>query len=126
MLSMTLEQGLILSNCALLVFSVFSGFLFYRQSKKNVDAVQYQLNNAQSEYAALAKSSLGVGRRLKKLEQKVTQDFTSNRSAPEEAIYQQAQKLVDMGASADDLVASCGVARAEAELLVSLQRQQTH
>lgn len=126
MLMITLEQGLIISNCALLVFSVFSSVLVYRKSKKQITTLHQQLKHTQTEYSALAKSSLGVGRRLKKLEQRMLQGQVTGFNTSDEAIYQQAQKLVDLGASAEDLVNNCGVARAEAELLVTLQRQTTH
>ena len=68
-----------------------------------------------------------MGRRLKKLEHRVVENERKPALATAyEALFQQAQRLVDMGATADDLVTSCGVARAEAELLVSMNRQPAH
>jgi predicted PurR-regulated permease PerM len=44
-------------------------------------------------------------------------------SDPEVKLYQQAKKLIASGTSIDELVESCGIPRAEAELLYSLHQQ---
>jgi hypothetical protein len=79
------------------------------------------------DFEAMNKSTFGIGRSVKKLEQRLVENERKpTLASSDEALYQQAQRLVGMGASADDLVSSCGVARAEAELLVSMNRQFAH
>ena len=73
---------------------------------------------------AMSKSTIGIGRRVKQLETRLQQaERHAVMPGSEDARFEQASRLVGMGATANDLVDNCGVARGEAELLVSLRRQ---
>lgn len=127
LLSISMVHWLLISNGLLLVAFVV-GFMFLRkQHKQDLQHWQNQAQKLRFDLDAMSKSTVGIGRVVKKLEHRVSANERKPAMATsDEALYQQAQRLVGMGATADDLVSSCGVARAEAELLVSMSRQTTH
>lgn len=125
--SLTMEHWLLLSNCALLAIGVVAFVMTKRQYQREAAEWQQQAHKIHHEYNAIVKSTVGMGRRMKKLEQRLSEtERKPALASADEALFQQAQRLVGMGASAEDLVNSCGVARAEAELLVSMNRQVAH
>lgn len=121
--SLTLMHWLLIGNIALLV--VVGGLLasLWRQQRMESRRLQLVVYSLQQAHEALSHSAIGMGRRLKQLDGRVQQ--TERKvvlSAKDEATYNQASRLVSLGATASDLVENCGVARAEAELIVSLNR----
>jgi len=112
----------------MLLLATVAGFVLVK--KKYQGDLQYwqqQTQKLRHDFEVMSKSTFGIGRCVKKLEQRLLESERKPALASsDEALYQQAQRLVGMGASADDLVSSCGVARAEAELLVSMNRQVAH
>jgi len=122
--SMSVVHWLLISNGLLLIATVVGFVLVRRQYQKDLQNWQSQTQKLRQDVDAISKSAFGVGRSIKKLEQRLSENERKPALATtDEALYQQAQRLVNMGASADDLVSSCGVARAEAELLVSMNKQ---
>lgn len=122
MLSFTLVHWLMISNAVLLALLVFVVGLTQVRYKQRMRSMNDTINNIQHTQTSLTQSTLGMGRRLQaineqlhKTEQRMLLPHT------DEAVLAQAARLVQLGASASDLVESCGVPRAEAELMVSLQ-----
>lgn len=74
---------------------------------------------------AVSAGSIGVGERLtgvsRELSQALERQAELEHRDPGQLPYRQAAKLVGLGASVDDLMESCGLSRAEAELLNLLQ-----
>lgn len=105
------------------VLMVLLGLLWRRQSQMAAQ-LSHTLQLVQQSQSALTQSTVGMGQRLKQLDTKV-QHAERRTLLPmaDEAMLAQAARLVQLGASANDLVDSCGVPRGEAELLVSLQRK---
>lgn len=125
--SMSMVHWLLVSNSLLLVATVVGFVLVNRKYQNDILSWQQQTQKLRHDFEAMSKSTFGMGRCVKKLEQRLIENERKPALASsDEALYQQAQRLVGMGASADDLVSSCGVARAEAELLVSMNRQAAH
>lgn len=125
--SMSVVHWLLISNGLLLIATVVGFVLVRRQYQKDLQSWQAQTQKLRQDIDAISSSAFGVGRSIKKLEQRLSENERKPALATsDEALYQQAQRLVNMGASADDLVTSCGVARAEAELLVSMSKQAAH
>jgi hypothetical protein len=125
--SMSMVHWLLVSNSLLLVATVVGFVLVNRKYQNDLLSWQQQTQKLRHDFEAMSKSTFGMGRCVKKLEQRLIENERKPALASsDEALYQQAQRLVGMGASADDLVSSCGVARAEAELLVSMNRQAAH
>lgn len=124
MASLSLMHGLLIANLGL--FMVLAGLLWSvrRQQVRESRRLDTAVQAIQQAQAALTKSTVGMGRRIKQLDGRV-QDAERRVVLPatDEATFMQASRLVGLGATASDLVESCGVPRGEAELIVSLRRQ---
>lgn len=90
---------------------------------------QYQalVKVLRNEIRVMNSGAIGVGRRLKQVEGRLNitaekQQELENRD-PGALAYNQAAKLMEMGADVDDLVVNCGIARPEAELMALLHRE---
>ncbi|CCK75428.1 MAG: DUF2802 domain-containing protein [Oleispira antarctica] len=125
--SLSMVHWLVISNVMLLIATIVGFVLVKRKYESDQKVWKQQTDKLRHDFEAMNKSTFGMGRCVKKLEQRLVESERKPALATsDEALYQQAQRLVGMGASADDLVSSCGVARAEAELLVSMNRQVAH
>jgi len=93
---------------------------------------QQQLN--QSEVEELRATVIGVGQRLLSLEHQLDQHRADLQQLseqqqslqlfdPESKIYSRAMKMVQLGASLDEIMRECELPLAEAELLFNLHRQ---
>lgn len=122
MLSFTLVHWLMISNAVLLVLLALVVVQAQVRQNRQAQSMNDVINNIQQTQNSLTQSTLGMGRRLQAINDKLHK--TEQRILlphADEAVLAQAARLVQLGASASDLVESCGVPRAEAELMVSLQ-----
>jgi hypothetical protein len=106
--------------------SVASVVLFLRVQKQERQH-QALINVLRNEISAMTNSSIGMGRRLIEVEQKLNmtadkQLELENRD-PGVLAYNQAARLMEMGADVDDLVKNCGIGRPEAELMALLHQE---
>ncbi|SEG58013.1 DUF2802 domain-containing protein [Marinobacterium lutimaris] len=88
---------------------------------------QALINVLRNEIRAMTNGSIGMGKRLLAIEHLLNitvekQQELENRD-PGVLAYNQAAKLMEMGADVDDLVRSCGIGRPEAELMALLHRE---
>lgn len=88
---------------------------------------QALINVLRNEIRAMTNGSIGMGKRLLTIEHRLNitvekQQELENRD-PGVLAYNQAAKLMEMGADVDDLVRSCGIGRPEAELMALLHRE---
>lgn len=95
-----------------------------RQHKKSHQALITVLRN---EIQAMTSGSIGMGKRLVDIEQRLNtttekQQELANRD-PGVLAYNQAARLMEMGADVDDLVKDCGIGRPEAELMALLHNE---
>ncbi|MEC7545748.1 DUF2802 domain-containing protein [Thalassolituus sp.] len=125
--TLTLVHWLLIGNFSVLLIA--AGFIvaLIRQQSKETQLLEQQIQQLQQGQDAISKSAIGLGRRMKQVEVKAA---TAEKQRPVvsevDNRFEQASRLAGMGASADDLIDSLGVARAEAELMVSMrQRAQT-
>ena len=93
------------------------------QSRKT----QALINVVRGEIKAMTTGSIGMGKRLKSIEHRLNltvekQQELENRD-PTQLAYNQAARLMEMGADVDDLVRNCGIGRPEAELMALLHRE---
>ncbi len=124
MVTLSLVHGLLLGNIVMLL--VVGGFLWFLRRQQQLDTQRFEQHLIVLEQSsdAMSKSTIGIGRRVKQLEARLQQaERHAVMPGAEDARFEQASRLVGMGATANDLVNNCGVARGEAELLVSLRRQ---
>ena len=88
---------------------------------------QHKLSQLKQNQEAMNQSVVGMGRKIRQLTERLGEAEQRSLFTPgDEASYQQAARLVSLGASARELVENCGMARAEAELLVSLKGGRPH
>ena len=98
-----------------------------RQLSVQIEQMQQQLQTGLAEIAELRSGVVGVGRRTVKLEQfqqTLQQQQQIQLFDPESKLYSRAMKMVQLGAGLDEIIRECELPRAEAELLISLHRQQ--
>ena len=127
MASLSLMHWLLIGNMGLML--LVGGFLWSirRQQVKESQRVDSAVNDLQQAHEAMSKSTIGMGRKLRQLDGRMQQaERRVVLPTTDEATYHQASRLVGLGATASDLVDNCGMARGEAELLVSLKRPATH
>jgi len=120
----------------ILLLLVTSGYLWQQQRRLQRQQLTLltQLEQQQKDMRALLQSSTQVGERVGRLE-RATKQLASrqeeqglrgrDRGDEEYDIaYAQAIKLVRKGASVEELVDICGLARDEAELIMRMHRRQ--
>ena len=119
--SMLVPAAMILSALSITV-SLLNGRRLKLQNNK-----QQKINRRLLEdNRALSKSAVGMGQKVLETERRLNQvlkkQFAILNAQPDHPSYDQASRLIAMGASEDDLVNSCGFSHAEAELLLSLNK----
>jgi len=119
------------ANLLMLVFLVTVIVLLVRKLKllgRRLEVVESQSREAfrglNADIGALCTGASGMGDHLSRLEQQLRrlherQDQLEMRD-PVDREYHQAAKMIRNGAGIEDLVSSCGLVRAEAELLLML------
>ncbi len=104
-------------------------WLFRLQRRLTTQQRNYEalLNVLRNEIRITNSGAMGMGRRLKQVEQRlnisVEKQLELENRDPGVLAYNQAAKLMEMGAEVDDLVSSCGIARPEAELMALLHQE---
>ena len=113
MSTLTLVHWLLIGNFTVLLAA--AGFIvaLRKQQSRETQILEDKILQLQQGQDAISKSAIGLGRRMKQVEA---------RAAAADKRPAAASRLAGMGASAEDLVDSLGVARAEAELLVSMRQ----
>jgi hypothetical protein len=101
--------------------------VLFRRLQQHERKHQALINVLRNEIHAMTNSSIGMGRRLIGVEQKLNltadkQLELENRD-PSALAYNQATRLMEMGADVDDLVQNCGIGRPEAELMALLHKE---
>lgn len=80
----------------------------------------------QADVSAVCSGALGLGEHLAQLEKRAHQMYQRQEKiemrAPNSQSYRHAMKLVDKGANLDEVIADCGLARGEAELVALAHR----
>ncbi len=117
-----------LIGVAVIAVSALLLALFIWRRLRTSEQKYYALVNViRNEIKVMNSGSIGVGRRLRQVESRLNitaekQQELENRD-PGTLAYNQAARLMEMGADVDDLVSSCGIARPEAELMALLHRE---
>jgi len=114
-------------------FFIISCLLIKKQAKKS-HALELLLKSVlasnelfKQQFVELHSGSIGVGKKIKQLESliKATQENQQNlvAQAPENRLYTRATKMVELGATIEELMVECELPRAEAELLLNLHKK---
>ncbi|WP_243432011.1 DUF2802 domain-containing protein [Aliamphritea spongicola] len=99
----------------------------HRQLQQHQRQYEALINVLRNEIQAMTSSSIGMGHRLVDIESRLNitvekQQELANRD-PGVLAYNQAARLMEMGADVDDLVQNCGIGRPEAELMALLHKE---
>lgn len=117
-----------LSLTALLALSALVlSWIAWRRLVRQQRQYQALLNVLRNEIQAMNSGAIGMGRRLQGVEKRLhitreKQQELENRD-PGALAYNQAARLMEMGADVDQLVQTCGIARPEAELMALLHKE---
>lgn len=112
---------------ALAVTSLGIALLLWRRLRLHRVRHQALIEVLRNEIQAMTSSSIGMGKRLVDIEHRLNhtaekQVELANRD-PGVLAYNQAARLMEMGADVDDLVKDCGIGRPEAELMALLHKE---
>ena len=92
-----------------------------KQSRQRLDALQ-------SDMRALVSAAIGVGERVHRIEKSLKEvshrQEQIDQTDPGAQAYQQAIKMAQKGASAEELIEICGLTRGEADLIAMLHRME--
>ena len=110
-----------------IILLALNSFMLKRRLKKTEQRFSEMLDGLQqsrSDVGALCTGSVGVARRLNRIEGKLRiQNERQDRlemNEPNHQVYGQAVRMAKKGADLDELVSTCGLSRGEAELIVML------
>ncbi|MCF6325196.1 MAG: DUF2802 domain-containing protein [Gammaproteobacteria bacterium] len=98
------------------------------QQRQRSLSYEYKLKLLSDDVSALCSGAAGAAGHLNRVEQKVKrvmerQDQLDSRE-PSARALDQANRMVRQGATVEELITTCGLVRAEAELLMLLHRPQ--
>ena len=123
-----LTTALLLGMVLMSVVLTLMQMLKMRSDKKRIIALESTLNELQNNFNALCSGSVGVGKRISRLESKTRQQAERQsrleHKAPDLQNYGNAARLANKGADMDELIDHCGLSRGEAELILFLNTQQ--
>ena len=118
---------MIVAAVAMALVSLVAAFLLWRRLRMQRARHQALIDVLRNEIQAMTSGSIGMGKRLVDIEQRLNQTAEkqlelANRD-PGVLAYNQAARLMEMGADVDDLVKDCGIGRPEAELMALLHKE---
>ena len=97
-------------------------------NKQRIAELELVVNDLQGNFNALCSGSVGVGKRISRLESKTRQQAERQSSLehrePDLQNYGNAARLANKGADMNELIDHCGLSRGEAELILFLNTQQ--
>lgn len=117
----------VLTSAAL--FLIFAqGVMLGRQNRQLKAILKDRCETLGRELHATASGSMGVGQRLVVCERQLHELRSTidemRQNDPLRISYDEASRLVDLGADIDDLMNTCGISRPEAELVSALRKRQ--
>ena len=111
---------------ALILMSIIIVILFIKQRRSEKRAQQLAAA-LRKEIQLMSGSTIGMGKRIVDIESKLNTSLEKQieleQRDPDDVVYSQAARLVEMGANVDDLVQSCGLGRPEAELMTLMHKE---
>ncbi|MDO6440790.1 MULTISPECIES: DUF2802 domain-containing protein [unclassified Marinobacter] len=117
----------VLTSVALALVFV-QGLILGRQNRQLKASLKERCDTLGRELHATASGSMGVGQRLVVCERQLHELRSTmdemRQNDPLRISYDEASRLVDLGADIDDLMNTCGISRPEAELVSALKKRQ--
>ena len=118
----------VIASIALLTSLVALAFTHFKNSQLQTQLRQQQdnLHALQADLNALCSGTVNLGEHLAQLERRahllVQRQDQLELQGPAMQTYRQAGKMMNKGAELDEVIADCGIARGEAELVALAQR----
>ena len=113
---------------AALSLVLVQGVLLGRQVRRLQASLRSRCDTLGRELHATSSASMGVGQRLVACERQLHELRSTldemRQNDPLRISYDEASRLVDLGADLDDLMNTCGSSRPEAELVSALRKRQ--
>lgn len=116
-----------------IVFFIITLILLKKVNRKSrnlevlIKSLLAQQETHKKQFTEIHSGAIGLGKKLQQLDVEVkrTQENQVNlvASSPENRLYTRATKMVELGASIEELMSECELPRAEAELLLNLHRK---
>jgi hypothetical protein len=107
---------------------LIQGIIQGRQIRQLRASLKSRCDTLGRELHATASGSMGVGQRVVVCERQLHELRTTmdemRQNDPLRISYDEASRLVDLGADIDDLMNTCGISRPEAELVSALRKRQ--
>ncbi|CAN0597282.1 MULTISPECIES: DUF2802 domain-containing protein [Marinobacter] len=104
------------------------GILSRRELRRLRSQLKQRCDTLGRELHATTSGSMGVGQRLVTCERQLHELRGAldemRQNDPLRISYDEASRLVDLGADIDDLMNTCGISRPEAELVSALRKRQ--
>ena len=104
------------------------GLVLGRQVRSLRATLKERCDTLGRELHATTSGSMGVGQRLVSCERQLHELRTTldemRQNDPLRISYDEASRLIDLGADIDDLMNTCGISRPEAELVSALRKGQ--
>ena len=104
------------------------GILARRELRRLRSQLKERCDSLGRELHATTSGSMGVGQRLVTCERQLHELRSAldemRQNDPLRISYDEASRLVDLGADIDDLMNTCGISRPEAELVSALRKRQ--
>lgn len=104
------------------------GLVLGRQVRSLRAALKERCDTLGRELHATTSGSMGMGQRLVSCERQLHEMRATldemRQNDPLRISYDEASRLVDLGADIDDLMNTCGISRPEAELVSALRKRQ--
>jgi len=120
-----LPWGLTIAAIALVLVQ---GLVLGHQIRALRRSVKSRCDGLGRELHATTSGSLGVGQRLVACERQIHELRNAldemRQNDPLRISYDEAARLIDLGADIDDLMNTCGISRPEAELVSALKKRQ--
>jgi len=127
-MDINLVTSLMAAAVLLSVALVITQSIRLRQDKKRIVHLESMVNELHINFNGLCSGSVGVAKRISRLESKTRQQAERQsrleHKAPDLQSYGNAARLADKGADMEELVDHCGLSRGEAELILFLNTQQ--
>lgn len=115
----------------LVVINTLALWHFSKRFDKVCYAINRDLHNMQQSFRTVSQGMTGIGKNIVMLEKQFNQISLQTQeiaeiaqSEPTESGYQHARQLLRRGADIEEVIQTCGLSRAEAELISQIKTQE--
>ena len=116
-------EGLIIANLLGLLLLLMAFLMFQKRQKTRLENLEAAMLSLTESQEALTQSTVGMGQKITLLTGKMKHTEQVAMASSDQASLTKAVHLVNLGATAEDIIKSCGVPRSEADLLVSMRKR---